>query len=81
MENIDRCTCFVRRVPIDVHEEQLLDLFGTVGPVKKAFLVQDKGAQEHKGYGFVKFAIADDAKAAVQKLGNHSLKGQKLQVF
>lgn len=80
MDNTDRCTCFVRRISTDVNEEQLLDLFGTVGPVKKAFLVQDKGAAKHKGYGFVKFAIAEDATAAVQKLANHSLNGQRLQV-
>jgi nucleolar protein 4 len=78
--NIDKCTCFVRRVPQDVKEEGLLELFGAVGPVKKAFIVQEKGEANHKGYAFVTFALADDAKKAVQQLANHSLKGGRLKV-
>lgn len=78
--NVDKCTCFVRRVPQDVREDELVELFGAVGPVKKAFIVQDKGEGNHKGYAFVTFALADDAKKAVQTLANRSLKGSKLKV-
>lgn len=78
--NVDKCTCFVRRVPQDVKEDEILELFGAVGPVKKAFIVQEKGEENHKGYAFVTFALAEDAKKAVQKLANHSLKGSRLKV-
>lgn len=77
---IDKCTCFVRRLPQDIKEDELVELFGAVGPVKKAFVVQDKGKDDHKGYAFVTFALADDAKKAVQQLANHRLKGSKLKV-
>jgi RNA recognition motif-containing protein len=78
--NIDKCTCFVRRVQQDVKEEDLLELFGAIGPVKNAFIVQEKDDAKHKGYAFVTFALADDAKKAVQQLANHNLKGSRLQV-
>lgn len=78
--NVDKCTCFVRRVPQDVKEEELLELFGAVGPVKKAFIVQGKDGDSHKGYAFVTYALADDARKAVQQLANRNLKGTKLKV-
>lgn len=78
--NIDKCTCFVRRVPKDVGENELLEVFGAIGPVKKAFIVQDKDEERHKGYAFVNFALPDDAKKAVRELANHSLHGSKLKV-
>lgn len=80
MEGVDRCTCFVRNIATDVNEEQLTDLFGQVGPVKNAFIIGEKGAENHKGYGFVTFALPDDAQSAVAKLANHKLAGKRLQV-
>lgn len=77
---IDRCTCFVRNIAPGVNEEQLTDLFGQVGPVKNAFIIGSKGSEVHKGYGFVTFALPDDAKAAITKLSNHTLAGKRLQV-
>lgn len=80
MSGIDRCTCFVRNIATDVNEEQLTDLFGQVGPVKNAFIIGEKGTPYHKGFGFVTFALPDDAQSAVTKLANHKLAGKRLQV-
>jgi RNA recognition motif-containing protein len=80
MKGIDKRTCFVRGVPTNVAEEQLLEVFGSIGPVKKCFLVRDKGAEEHKGFGYVTFALPDDASAAVTSLQHHKMDGRKLQV-
>ena len=80
MEGMDRCTCFVRNIATSVTEEQITELFGEVGPVKKAFIIGEKGSGSHKGYGFVTFALPADAQAAVSKLANHKLEGKRLQV-
>lgn len=42
--------------------------------------VRDKGAEKHKGFGFVTFALPEDAQRAVDELNNTSLAGRKLQV-
>lgn len=76
----DLRTVFVRGISFDVDEKQLEDAFGDVGPVRSCFLVRQKGQQKHKGFGFVQYAIQEDAERAAQELNGKSVGGRKLQV-
>jgi RNA recognition motif. (a.k.a. RRM, RBD, or RNP domain) len=77
----DSRTCFVRNLPYGFGGEQLTELFAGVGPVKHAFVVGEKGgAEHHKGYGFVSFALAEHAAMAAAQLAGHKLGGRVLQV-
>lgn len=73
-------TCFVRKLPASFDDERLTQLFSDVGPVRKAFLVRQKGSDAHKGMAFVSFAIAADAQKAVADLQGHKVEGQSIQV-
>jgi nucleolar protein 4 len=75
-----RRTIFVRGVSREVDEETLQQLFGEVGPLRSCFLVKKDGQEKHDGYGFVQFALAEDAARAVEALSGHFLAGRRLQV-
>ena len=72
-------TVFVRGIPSDTTDEQLLERFADVGPVKHAYCLRDKLTHRAK-YGFVKFAIREDAQVAVDTLSGALLNGKKMMV-
>jgi RNA recognition motif-containing protein len=76
----DQRTVFVRGVSFATDEKELEDAFTDIGPVRSCFLVRSKGETKHKGFGFVQFAIAQDADRAVQELDGKVVAGRKLQV-
>jgi len=55
-------------------------LFSDVGPVKKVILVRPKGQEKHKGFGFVTFALREDAQSAVDKLNGTEVDAKTLKV-
>ena len=74
----DGATCFVRNLPYDMTSHQLEEHFGATGPVKEAFVVQDKKTGKGRGIGFVSFSIAEDAERAVTS--TEAYNGRKLAV-
>lgn len=76
----DRSTVFVRSVPFGVDEKGLEEVFSELGPIKQCFLVKPKGSEKHKGFGFVHYALPEDAERAAQELNGRLLEGRKLQV-
>lgn len=75
----DPRTVFVRNVAYDVDDEQLNSFFSELGPIKQGFLVK-KGGGRHQGFGFVQFALEEDAERAVEELQGRELGGRKLKV-
>ncbi len=79
--SLDPRTVFVRNVPYTMDTSALEQLFATdVGPVRSAFLVHHKGAQHHAGYGYVQFALQQDATQAVEAFVGKRVQGRLLQV-
>lgn len=76
----DKSTLFVRGVPFDMDETGLEQLFSDVGPIKSCFLIKPKGEEKHKGFGFVHYALPEDAERAVQELNGKQITGRKLLV-
>eukprot|EP01033_Poteriospumella_lacustris_P001229 gene1229-895_t len=70
---------FVRNLPYDVSDEDLTALFEEVGPLKNVSIAKEANGKS-RGFGFVKFALEDDAKAALTKLQGHDIKGRKLKL-
>ena len=59
----------------------LKDFFAEVGGGKSAVIIKDKfNDYRSKGFGFVEFENADDAKAAIDKLSGQELKGRAIVV-
>ena len=76
----DSRTVFVRGVDYATDEQALEAAFGEIGPLRSCFLIRQKGQQQHKGYGFVHFALLEDAQRAVDELSNTRLGGRTIQV-
>lgn len=76
----DPRTLFIRGVDFAIDEKKLEEVFSDIGPVRTCFLVREKGKETHKGFGFVQFALQEDAERAVQDLNNRTVGGKKLQV-
>lgn len=76
----DKSTVFVRGVPFGCTPTDFEAFFSEVGPVRTSFLVKDKGQTAHKGFGFVQFALPEDAQKAAAELHNAEFQGRKLKV-
>ncbi|KAG1177119.1 hypothetical protein G6F70_002918 [Rhizopus microsporus] len=91
VESHAKLTLFVRGLPYDATNEDLEQLFGEIGPVRKAFVVTERKEDEqqkeeekkpvkNKGFGYVHYAMEEDAQTAITKLNNTKFKGRKLRV-
>ncbi|KAI1085891.1 RNA-binding domain-containing protein [Whalleya microplaca] len=69
---------FVRSLPPSVTAETLADFFSQHFPVKHATVVLDPHTKSSRGYGFVTFTDADDAREAKGKLNKQKLDGRPL---
>lgn len=69
---------FVRNLSYETISEDLIGLFEEFGPIKAATIVMKDGVS--RGFGFVKFALDDDADAALNALQGKELRGRKLKL-
>jgi RNA recognition motif-containing protein len=67
---------FVRNLAFDVTNDDLSALFEDIGPLKNTSVAATNGVG--KGFGFVKFSLAEDAAAAIEKLQGSLFRGRKL---
>ncbi|KAJ9657769.1 nuclear localization sequence binding protein [Neophaeococcomyces mojaviensis] len=61
-------TLFVGNLSFDVGQEQVTEAFTPYGTVKGIRLPTDRETGQPKGYGYVEFDTADDAKAALEAM-------------
>ncbi|KAL0051511.1 hypothetical protein WJX82_008930 [Trebouxia sp. C0006] len=76
----DKRTVFVRGIAFSTGPEDFEAFFSELGPVRTSFLVKDKGQTGHKGFGFVQFALPEDAQKAAEQLHNTEFQGRKIKV-
>ncbi|KJE97589.1 hypothetical protein CAOG_09091 [Capsaspora owczarzaki ATCC 30864] len=74
-------TLFIRGLPFAMNNAQLEAAFSDVAPVKTAFVVTEKGTKDKcRGFGFVQFALKDDALKAIETMNGKSLGGKIISV-
>ena len=74
-------TVFVRNLPYTCTDAGLEAAFGEIGPVKESFIVAEKGpGGQSKGFGFVQFALAEDAATAVAKSKQFKVDGRSVTI-
>ena len=64
----------------EIDTDQLRKFFEKWGPVSDCFLPQDRTTQKPRGFGFVTFRDAADAKLAVAQADGTELDGRQLRV-
>eukprot|EP00884_Botryococcus_braunii_P019055 jgi/Botrbrau1/5833/Bobra.0366s0015.1 len=76
----DKRTVVVKGINYAWTKADFENAFSDVGPIRKCFLVEEKGSKRHKGTGFVQYALPEDAERAIAELNGMLLGGRKLQV-
>ncbi|KAL4140060.1 hypothetical protein PRNP1_015292 [Phytophthora ramorum] len=69
----------VKNLKFDILEEEVRELFGTVGKVSKAEIVYDRSGRS-KGIARVWFARRSDADKAIKQYDGRTLDGQPMQI-
>ncbi|RPD61554.1 hypothetical protein L226DRAFT_612409 [Lentinus tigrinus ALCF2SS1-7] len=71
---------FVGNVPYNMAEDQLGDVFSSVGQVVGLRLVYDRETGKPKGYGFCEFADHETALSAMRNLNGQEIGGRPLRI-
>ena len=61
-------------------QDEIKDLFTSIGPIESCKLVRDKSTGQSLGYGFVNFLRTDDAEKAVQTMNGLRLQNKTIKV-
>jgi cold-inducible RNA-binding protein len=71
---------YVGNLPYETSDQDLQDLFASVGTVETVNLIRDMATGRARGFAFVEMATSEDAQAAIGKLNNYDLGGRNLTV-
>lgn len=71
---------YVGNLPLNLTEEDLKKLFAEYTSVISAKLIIDRDTNRSKGFGFVEFSSADEAKKAIAALHGKDCGGRALTV-
>ncbi|RNA37462.1 cleavage stimulation factor subunit 2 tau variant [Brachionus plicatilis] len=71
---------FVGNIPHGTTEEQMKDIFATVGTVLSFRIVYDRETGNPKGYGFAEYADIEMAQSAIRNLNGYEFNGRNLRV-
>lgn len=72
---------FVRNLPYMTTELDLVEAFGIHGEISEVHIVVDKKTKKSKGFAFIEFESASDAKTALKELDGSIFQGRLLHVL
>ncbi|CAL9233352.1 unnamed protein product [Arabidopsis halleri] len=73
-------TACVSGLPYSITNAQLEEAFSEVGPVRRCFLITNKGSNEHRGFAFVTFALPEDVNRAIELKNGSTIGGRRITV-
>lgn len=62
------CRLYIGNLSYNIREDDIKEMFSTVGAVKDVYLPRIYKTKKHKGYGFVEMESEDIASKAIQEL-------------
>lgn len=71
---------FVGGLSYGIDDQTLRESFATFGDVMEARIINDRETGRSRGFGFVTFASADEANAAVEAMDGKDLQGRSIRV-
>jgi len=71
---------YVGNLSFNTSEQQLEELFTSVGQVASVHLVRDRATGQSRGFGFVEMANANDGQSACTTLDQREFEGRRLTV-
>ena len=71
---------YVGNLSFNTSENDLQDLFATVGPVQEALIMQDRMTMKSRGFGFVTMSESADAQKAISEFNGREMEGRALTV-
>ena len=71
---------FVGNLSFDTTDQELKDLFSTVGTCVSAAVMRDRATGRARGFAFVEMSTDDEAQQAIARLNNAELGGRNLNV-
>jgi RNA recognition motif-containing protein len=71
---------FVGSLPYTTTDDQLEELFASVGKVVSAKVIVDRDSNRSKGFGFVEMSSDEEVQAAIKQLDGQELDGRKIVV-
>jgi cold-inducible RNA-binding protein len=71
---------YVGNLSFRVSSDDLQALFGEVGSVESARVIEDRETGRSRGFGFVEMATADEAANAIEKFNGMDYEGRNMAV-
>ena len=71
---------YVGNLSFNTSNQDLTELFGTVGTVESANIIEDRETGRSRGFGFVEMSSQADGEAAISQLNGKEVDGRELKV-
>ena len=71
---------YVGSLHFNITEEMLQGIFEPFGKIQSIQLIMDQETQRSKGYGFITYHEAEDAKKALEQMNGFELAGRAMKV-
>ncbi|MDQ3068889.1 MAG: RNA-binding protein [Acidobacteriota bacterium] len=71
---------FVGNLPFNTEEQDLQQLFGTVGTVDSVNVMRDQATGRARGFAFVEMSTDEEAQKAIDEYNNYQFGGRNLTV-
>jgi RNA recognition motif-containing protein len=71
---------YVGNLSFNTSNQDLNELFGTIGTVESSNIIEDRETGRSRGFGFVEMASAEDGQKAIAELNGKEVDGRELKV-
>jgi RNA recognition motif-containing protein len=79
-EEINELKVYVGNLPFSVTNEELVQLFSPFGTIQGVNIRRNRDTNTPRGFGFITFSSADEAREAIRSLSGYSLQGRVLTI-